>query len=330
MRALRLRYTRRASIDLARIARRAINDTGEEQRLIRTLPRKGVRFIGAVREEQKLASIRESEAVIAMEHPCPALTHPDRPSIAVLPFSNMSDDPEQGYFADGMADGIITALSHCSQLFVSARNSSFAYQGRAVDVRQVGRELGVRYVLEGSVRRGGDRIRFTGQLIDTTTGGHIWADRFEDTVGNVLDLQDRFTESVVAAIEPKLQLAEIERLKRKPASNLDPYDLLLRVQQCEYEFSMDSHAAALRHLERALAIGPSYAPAMALAAFCHAERRVHSWMQDPEVEARDALRLASRGRTRQRRSQRLLDGRIRCSSLADGCIASKRIGSPFA
>jgi TolB-like protein len=171
----------------------AIDDTGEEQRLIRTLPRKGVRFIGAVREEQKPAPTQESEGAIVLEHPSPALPLPDRPSIAVLPFANMSGDPEQDYFADGMAEEIITALSHCSRLFVIARNSSFTYKGKAVDVRQVGRELGVRYVLEGSVRRAGDRLRFTGQLIDATSGGHIWADRFEGNVGNVFDLQDRFT-----------------------------------------------------------------------------------------------------------------------------------------
>ena len=275
-------------------ARCAIDDTGEDQRLIRTLPRKGVRFIGAVCEERKEASVPEPEGALAAEHPSPALALPDRPSIAVLPFANMSGDPEQSYFADGMAEEIITALSRCSRLFVIARNSSFTYKGKAIDVRKVGRELGVRYILDGSVRRAGDRLRFAGQLIDATTGGHIWADRFEGNMGNVFDLQDRFTESVVAAIEPNLQLAEIARLKHKPVSNLDAYDFLLRAQQCEYEFDMDSHAAALRYLEQALVIDPSYAPAMALAAFCHAERRVQNWMQDPEVEAGDALRLASR------------------------------------
>jgi TolB-like protein/Flp pilus assembly protein TadD len=274
-------------------ARCAIDDTGEEQCLIRTLPRKGLRFIGAVREEYRPAT-RESGSPCPAEHPCPALTHPDRPSIAVLPFVNMTGEPEQECLADGATEEVITALSRCSRLFVVARNSSFAYRGKAVDVREVGRELGVRYVLEGSVRRGGDRVRFTGRLIDATSGGHIWADWFEGNVGNVLDLHDRFAERVVAAIEPRLQLAEIERLKRKPPSNLDPYDLLLRAQQYEYELRVDSHAAALRHLDQALVVDPSYAPAMALAAFCHAERRVQGWMQEPEVEAREALRLASR------------------------------------
>jgi TolB-like protein len=274
----------------------AIDDTGEEQRLIRTLPRKGLRFIGAVREQQSSlrAGARETDTAIAAEDTCSALPPPHGPSIAVLPFTNMSGDPEQDYFADGMAEEIITALSRCSWLFVIARNSSFTYKGKAVDVRQVGRELGVRYVLEGSVRRAGDRLRFTGQLIDAMSGGHIWADRFEGPLGNVFVLQDQFTEGIVGAIEPKLQQAEVARLKRKPASNLDAYDLLLRAQQCEWEFRQESHMAALRYLEQALAIDSSYAPAMALAAYCHAERLVQGWMNDPESQSREGLRLAAR------------------------------------
>jgi TolB-like protein len=267
-------------------ARSVIDDSGEDHRLIRTLPRKGVRFIGAVREEQEPAP--------AQQRTCPSMMFPDRPSIAVLPFANMSGDPEQDYFADGVVEEIITALSRCSGLFVIARNSSFAYKGRSVDARQVGRELGVRYILEGSVRRGGDRLRLTGQLIDATSAGHIWADRFDGNVGNVLELQDRFAEAVVAAIEPKLQLAEIERLKHKSASMVDAYDLLLRAMQCEFGFGMDSHGAALRYLDHALAIDPSYAPAMALAAHCYAVRRTQGWMKDQEGEAREGLRLASR------------------------------------
>ena len=267
-------------------ARCAIEDSGEDQRLIRTLPRKGVRFIGMVHEEQMPAPAHETAS------PLPIFS--DRPSIAVLPFTNMSGDPEQDHFADGVVEEIITALSRCSGLFVVARNSSFAYKGRSVDARQVGRELGVRYILEGSLRRGGDRLRLTGQLIDAISAGHIWADWFEGNVGNVLELQDRFAEAVVAAIEPKLQLAEIERLKHKPASMIDAYDLLLRAQQREFEFGMDSHGAALRYLDHALAIDPSYAPAMALAAHCYAVRRTQGWMKDQEGEAREGLRLASR------------------------------------
>jgi len=217
-----------------------------------------------------------------------------KPSIAVLPFSNMSGNPEEDYFADGMAEEIITALSRCAWLFVIARNSSFTYKGNAVDVRQVGRELGVRYVLEGSVRRAGDRLRFTGQLIDCSSGVHIWADRFEGTTSDIFDLQDQFTASVVAAIEPRLQLAEIERLKHKPTTSFDAYDLVLRAQQLADEFTGASTAAALRNLEQALAIDPSYAAAMALASYCRAQLVVQGWAQAPEAEAKEGLRLVSR------------------------------------
>jgi len=273
-------------------ARNALGDNGEAQRLIKTLPRKGIRFVGAVRENQK--SRTAAAAVVTTDPAGPALALPDKPSIAVLPFTNMSGDPEQDYFADGVAEEIITALSRCNWLFVIARNSSFTYKGRAIDIRQVGRELGVRYVLEGSVRRGGNRLRFAGQLVDTTSGAHIWAERFDGEASDVFALQDQFTESVVAAIEPKLQLAEIERLKRKPASNLDAYDLLLRAQQLEYEFTAQSLAEAIRCLQQALALDPSYAQAMALSAYCYAERRHQAWVQDVEAEAAEGLRLALR------------------------------------
>ncbi len=179
-------------------ARTAVGDSGEQQRLIKTIPRKGIRFVGVVREVDWSGT--------GAEHPLP-VAPPDRPSIAVVPFSNMSGDAEQDYFADGMADEIITALSRCSSLFVIARNSSFTYKGKDIDVRRIGRELGVRYVLEGSVRRSGNRLRILGQLVDATSGTHIWADRFEGDTSDVFDLQDRITEGVVGAIEPELQLA---------------------------------------------------------------------------------------------------------------------------
>jgi len=270
-------------------ARVAIGDNGEAQRLIRTLRGKGFRFVGPVREKEHGAD----HLAITAEPRSQALALPDRPSIAVLPFTNMSSDPEQDYFADGMAEEIITALSRCKWLFVIARNSSFTYRGKTVDVRRIGQELGVRYVLEGSVRRADTRLRFTGQLVDTASGRHIWADRFDGEMSNVFDLQDRFTESVVAAIEPSLQLAEIERLKRKPAVNLDAYDLLLRAQQFEYAFTEESLAAALSCLKEALAIDPEYTPALALAAYCYAERNIQGWAQAPEAEAAEGLRLAS-------------------------------------
>jgi TolB-like protein/Flp pilus assembly protein TadD len=260
-------------------ARRAVGDNGEQQRLIKTLPRKGIRFVGVVREEQA------REAAMAL---------PDQPSIAVLPFTNMSGDPDQDYFAEGMAEEIITALSRCSWLFVIARNSSFTYKGRVVDVRQIGRELGVRYILEGSVRRAGERLRITGQLVDSASGMHIWADRFDGDVGDLFELQDRITESVVGAIEPKLQLAEIDRLRHKAAPDLNAYDLLLQAQALEYEFTEQSLAAALRRLEQALAIDAAYAPAMALAAYCYAERHNQGWTQVQEEDAIEGLRLALR------------------------------------
>jgi TolB-like protein/Flp pilus assembly protein TadD len=206
----------------------------------------------------------------------------------------MSGNPEEDYFADGMAEEIITALSRCAWLFVIARNSSFTYKGKAVDVRQVGHELGVRYVLEGSVRRAGNRLRFTGQLIDAASGAHIWADRFEGTTSDVFDLQDLFTASVVAAIEPRLQLAEMERQKHKPTTNLDAYDLFLRAQQLADEFTAESMAAALGHIEHALAIDPTHAAAMALAAYCRAQLVQHGWTQDVEAQAKEGLHLVSR------------------------------------
>lgn len=270
--------------------RTAIGDSGEAQRLIKTLPRKGLRFVGVVNEGEQSAVAPIGAASRALG----ALALPDRPSIAVLPFSNMSGDAEQEYFADGMAEEVITALSRYTWLFVIARNSSFTYKGKAIDVRQVGRELGVRYVLEGSVRRGGNRLRFIGQLVDAASGAHIWADRFDGELTDVFELQDRFTQSIVAALEPKLMLAEIARLKHKPAANLDAYDLLLRAQQLEYEFTGQSLADAIRYTKQALAIDPNYAPAMALAAYCYGERAVQGWTDDAALEAAEGGRLAAR------------------------------------
>ena len=273
------------------MARGAVGDDGDQQRLVKTLPRKGVRFVGAVREGQK--AVEQSESDAANAKPGRHLSLPDGPSIAVLPFTNLSGEAEQEYFADGMAEEITTALARFKSLFVIARNSAFTYKGRAVDIRQIGRELGVRYVLEGSVRRGGNQIRITGQLIDATTGAHIWADRFDGDLSDVFALQDQMTENVVTAIEPTLQLAEIERMKRKPPGNLDSYDLLLRAQQLEYDFTDASLAEALLCLKDALALDASYAPAMALAAYCYAERRVQGWMKNPQTELAEGLRLAS-------------------------------------
>jgi TolB-like protein len=186
-------------------ARKAIGDSGEEQRLIRTVPRKGFRFVGVVSTAAENATRDVPARTATTRIPLPL---PDKPSIAVLPFQNMSGDPEQEYFADGIVDEITTALSRFRQLFVIARNSSFTYKGRAVDVKQVGCELGVRYVLEGSVRKSGNKVRITAQLIDAATAAHLWADRFDGGIDDIFDLQDKVTASAVGAIAPKLQQAE--------------------------------------------------------------------------------------------------------------------------
>jgi TolB-like protein len=207
-------------------ARTAIGDNGEQQRLIRTLPRKGFRFVGEVIERT------DSPSPLVVTAPATALlpeaADPEGLSIAVLPFTNMSADPEQDYFGDGIAEEIITALSRCSGLFVIARNSSFTYKNKPVDIREVGRTLGVNYVLEGSVRRAGERLRIIAQLIDARSGAHLWADKFDGDRSDVFDLQDRITEQAVAAIEPTLRIAEIERRKHSRPNKPDAYDLLLR------------------------------------------------------------------------------------------------------
>jgi TolB-like protein/Tfp pilus assembly protein PilF len=197
------------------------------------------------------------------------LTTPDRPSIAVLPFTNMSGDAEQDYFADGMVEDIITGLSRIKWLFVIARNSTFTYKGKSVDVKQAGRELGVRYVLEGSVRKASSRVRVTGQVVEAETGRHVWAERYDRTLDDVFAIQDELTMSVVAAIEPSLRQAEIERVKRKRPDNLDAYDLVLRAIPDVYPAMPDGAAKALPLLERALTLEPDYALAHGFAAWCH-------------------------------------------------------------
>ena len=273
--------------------RKALGEGSEGSRYLLTVPGRGYRFVGPVEPAAGPAPSPPLARQAAAPSAAP-LTLPDKASIAVLPFANMSGDPEQEYFAMGMAEEILTALSRCTGLFVIARNSSFTYKGRAVDVREVGRELGVRYVLEGSVRRGGNRLRFTGQLIDAITGAHIWADRFDGELSDVFELQDRITEKVVAALEPKLQFAEIERLKHKRVADLNAYDHLLRAQQLEHEFTEESLDKALDHLRQALAIEPAYAPAMALAAYCYGEKRFQGWTRDFQAETAQGLQLMSR------------------------------------
>ncbi len=230
----------------------------------------------------------------AVEGQRPALPLPEKPSIAVLPFQNMSGDPEQDYFADGMVEEIITALSRIRWLFVIARNSSFTFKGRAVDVKQVGRELGVRYVLEGSVRKAASRMRITGQLIDASTGTHLWADRFEGALEDIFDLQDQMTASVVGAIAPKLEQAEIERAKLKPTANLDAYDYYLRGKANVHRGTKKTISEALRLFYRAIELDPNFAPAHGMAAWCYVLRKNYGWMTARAQETEELERLANK------------------------------------
>jgi adenylate cyclase len=221
-----------------------------------------------------------------------ALQLPDKPSIAVLPFQNMSGDPEQEYFADGMVEEIITALSRIRWLFVIARNSSFTYKGRSVAIKQVGRELGVRYVLEGSVRKGGNRVRITAQLIEAETGAHLWADRFDGSLEDVFDLQDKVAVSVAGVIEPALQAAEVRRSTVRPATDVTAYDLYLRALATFYPITKERLFKALELLQRAAAIDPDSAPALSLAAMCQMRLVREGWATEPETAGQTAVDLA--------------------------------------
>jgi TolB-like protein len=257
-------------------ARKAVGDSGQEQRLIRTVARKGVRFVGLVTSTAENAGdVPVSTAATQM-----ALSIPDKPSIAVLPFKNMSGDPDQEYFADGVVEEIITALSRFRQLFVIARNSTFTYKGRAVDVKQVSLELGVRYALEGSVRKSANQVRISAQLIDATTAAHLWADRFDGGMDDIFDLQDRVTASVVNAIAPALQQAELERAKRKPTENLDAYDYFLRAMANFHRWTREATCETLRLCHKAIQLDPDFALAYAVAGFCYVARKMNGWMTD--------------------------------------------------
>ena len=221
----------------------------------------------------------------------PALSLPDKPSIAVLPFENLSDDLEQEYFADGMVEEIITALSRMRWLFVIARNSSFTYKGRAVDVKQVGRDLGVRYVLEGSVRKAGKKVRITGQLIDASTGAHLWAEHFDGTLDDIFDLQEQVTANVTGAVAPKLEQAEIERAKRKPTDNLDAYDYFLRGLSAFRQHTQQGNSEALSLLYKAIELDPNFAVAYGTAARCYTQRKMSNWVSDQAFENAETARL---------------------------------------
>ena len=238
-------------------ARTAVGDSGKNQKLIRTVARKGFRFVGTL-------DPKSNASVTAM--PLPALAAPERPAIAVLPFANIGGDPEQEYFSDGISEDIITALSKLRWFFVIARNSSFTYKGKAVHLRQIAEELGVRYVVEGSVRKGGERLRITAQLNDVTTGGHLWAERFDRRLRDVFAVQDEITEAIVAAIEPQLYAAENFRAQRKPPDSMDAWDLVMRALSYYWRVTRQDHMVAQALLEKAISIDPNYGQAKGLLA----------------------------------------------------------------
>ena len=256
-------------------ARKALGDTGNDQRLIRTVHKRGFRFVGEVADTSGAQALRGDDAPVAISYeesagfaplaasPRP-LSLPDKPSIAVLPFQNMSGDPDQEYFADGLTEDIITGLSRQPWFFVIARNSSFAYKGEAVDVRDVASELGVRYVLEGSVRRSANRVRVTGQLIDATIGNHLWADRYDRELSDIFELQDEITNSVIGSVGPQILVAEAARVRRKPPQNIDAWDLVMQALPHMWRMSPDEHRRAQTLLQQAVELDPNYAHAHAL------------------------------------------------------------------
>jgi TolB-like protein len=268
--------------------RKAIGDTGEEQRLVRTLARKGYRFVGEVRETTAAgkADAAKPEAT--------GLPLPDRPSIAVLPFLNLSGDPAQDYFVDGVVDDIISALSRMRWLFVIAHNSSFTYKGRAVDVKQVGRELGVRYILEGSVRKAANRVRITGQLVDATAGATLWSERFESALDDLFELQDQMATSIVGAVAPHLESAEIERARHKPTESLDAYDYYLRGMWQFRQVTRSAIDEALPLFLEAARRDPEFASAYAMGAWCHSWRKLSRWVTDLQREIAEGTRLVRR------------------------------------
>jgi TolB-like protein/Tfp pilus assembly protein PilF len=240
-------------------ARTALGDSGRDQKLIRTITRKGLRFVGAVSEPSTTTRP-------VLERPPSAPPLPNRPAIAVLPFNNISGEPEQEYFSDGISEDIITALSKLRWFFVIGRSSSFTYKGKAVHLKQVAEELGVGYVLEGSVRKSGDRVRITAQLNDVSTGSHIWAERYDRDLADVFAVQDDITESIVAAIEPQLYAAENFRAQRKPPGSLDAWDLVMRALSHYWRVTRQDATVAQALLEKAIAIDPNYCQALSLLA----------------------------------------------------------------
>jgi TolB-like protein/Tfp pilus assembly protein PilF len=254
--------------------------------LIRTVPRRGY-----IVDESRIRSLGD-QPLTPVTLNAPSL--PDKPSIAVLPFSNLSDNPGQEYFVDGMVEEIITALSRISWLFVIARNSSFTYKNHDLEAKQIGRELGVRYLLGGSVRRAADLVRISAQLVDASTGANLWADRFDGDMSNIFELQDRIAARVVGMISPRLEQAEIERAKRKPIASLDAYDYYLRGMSALHKFQRDANADAVSNLYRAIELDPEFAPAYGQLARCYAQRRGSGWVTDRKRDVAEATQLARR------------------------------------
>jgi adenylate cyclase len=253
----------------------------------------GPQAVKNIEEPIRAFAVRSIERSTSLPHGLrQSLALPDKPSIAVLPFTNLSGNPEQDYFADGIVEEITAALSRVRSLFVIARNSTFTYKGRAVDVRHVGHQLGIRYVLEGSVRAAGNRLRIIAQLVDATDGSHIWADRYEGELSDIFDLQDRVTEAIVGAIEPTITLSEIERSKRKRPENLDAYECAMRALPAVWSQDPEVTAEGLRSAERAIALDPGYPFPRALAAWCYAQRVTYMRTLNPAEDRAKALRLA--------------------------------------
>jgi TolB-like protein/Tfp pilus assembly protein PilF len=254
-------------------ARKAVGDSGQGQKLIRTISRKGLRFVGDVRTQSDCDySVAVADQLPSAQSRQPThapLPMPERPAIAVLPFDNMCSDPAQEYFSDGISEDVITALSKLRWLFVIARNSSFIYKGKAVHIKQVAEELGVSYVLEGSVRKLGERVRITAQLNDVTTGGHIWAERYDRNLADVFAVQDEITEAIVAAVEPQIYAAENFRARRKPPESLDAWELVMRALSHFWRVTQQDNIAAQELLEKAIAIDPNYGQALGLLATSH-------------------------------------------------------------
>ncbi|WP_426407775.1 winged helix-turn-helix domain-containing protein [Bradyrhizobium ganzhouense] len=270
--------------------RRVFGEVPAGERWIETLPKYGYRFAGPVSPDNRASVAARPSA------PTDALPLPVQPAVAVLPFQNMSGDPEQEYFADGIVEEIITTLSRFRSLFVIARNSSFTYKRRTVDIKQIGRELGVGFVLEGSVRKSVDRVRITAQLIDASTGAHLWADRFDGALADVFELQDQVAGRVVGALAPKLEQTAIERTKRRPTESLSAYECYLLGLSIIYRFPLrEVIAEALRLFERAIELDPEFATAYGLASYCYVIYRTNRWQSDDVArDVAETERLARR------------------------------------